>query len=121
MKTSKRRELRLRRKFSIKKKIQAHTGKLRLTVFRSSKHIYAQIVDDEQRKTLVSESTASKAFQDQLKYGGNVKAAALVGSLLGEKAAKAGITQVVCDRNGFMYTGRVKALADAVREKGVKF
>ena len=56
-----------------------------------------------------------------MKYGGNVKAAALVGSLLGEKAAKQGIQQVVCDRNGFAYTGRVKALADAVREKGVKF
>ena len=78
MKTSTRRYLRLRRKFSIKKKIQAQSGKLRLTVFRSSKHIYAQIVDDEQRKTLVSESTTSKAFQEQMKYGGNVKAAALV-------------------------------------------
>ncbi len=94
---------------------------MRLTVFRSSKHIYAQIVDDGQRKTLVSESTASKVFRQQMKYGGNVKAAALVGSLLGEKAAKQGIQQVVCDRNGFAYTGRVKALADAVREKGVKF
>ena len=121
MKTSIRRHLRHRRKFSIKKKIQAHSGKLRLTVFRSAKHIYAQIVDDEQRNTLASESTASKAFQKQMKYGGNVKAAALVGSLLGEEAAKQGIQQVVYDRNGYVYTGRVKALADAVREKGVKF
>lgn len=121
MKTSIRRHLRLRRKFSIKKKIQAQRGKLRLTVFRSSKHIYAQIVDDAQRRTLVSESTATPAFREQMQYGGNVKAAALVGALLGEKAAQQGIKEVVCDRNGFGYAGRVKALADAVRAKGVKF
>jgi len=121
MKTSTRRRLRLQRKFYIRKKIQAHRGKLRLTVFRSSKHIYAQIVDDEQRKTLLSESTSSKTFKEQQKYGGNVKAAVLVGSLLGDKAVKQGIQQVVYDRNGYVYAGRVKALADAVREKGVKF
>ncbi len=92
-----------------------------MTVFRSSKHIYAQIIDDNERKTLVAESTMSKAFKDKMQYGGNLKAAALVGSMLGEQAKKQGIEIVTYDRNGYYYAGRVKALADSVREKGVKF
>ena len=121
MKTTVRRRRRLHRKQRVKTKTQRHPETLRLTVFKSAKHIYAQIVSDQERKTLVSESTASKAFRDQMKYGGNVKAAVLVGTLLGEKAAQQGIKEVYYDRNGFIYAGRVKALADAVREKGVKF
>ncbi len=121
MKTTLRRRRRLHRKQRVKTKTQRHPEKLRLTVFKSSKHIYVQIVNDQERKTLVSESSTTKAFRDQMKYGGNVKAAALVGSLLGEKAVKQGIKEVYCDRNGFIYAGRIKALADAVREKGVKF
>ncbi len=121
MKMTLRRRLRLHRKQRVKTKTQRHPEKLRLTVFKSAKHIYAQIVSDPERKTLVSESTASQAFKKQMKYGGNVKAAVLVGSMLGEKAAQAGIKEVYYDRNGFIYAGRVKALADAVREKGVKF
>ena len=121
MKTTLRRKLRLHRKQRVKTKTQRHPEKLRLTVFKSAKHIYAQIVNDQERKTLVSESTASQVFKKQMKYGGNVKAAGLVGSMLGEKAAQAGIKKVYYDRNGFIYAGRVKALADAVREKGVKF
>jgi len=70
---------------------------------------------------VVSESTQSPAFREQMKYGGNVKAAGLVGSMLGEKAIKEGIKEVYCDRNGFIYAGRIGALADAVREKGVQF
>jgi large subunit ribosomal protein L18 len=121
MKTTLRRSRRLHRKQRVKTKTQRHPEKLRLTVFKSAKHIYAQIVSDQERKTLVAESTVSKAFQEKLKYGGNVKAAVLVGTLLGEKAAQQGIKEVYYDRNGFIYAGRVKALADAVREKGVKF
>ena len=121
MKTTLRRKLRLHRKQRVKTKTQRHPEKLRLTVFKSAKHIYAQIVNDQERKTLVSESTASQVFKKQMKYGGNVKAAGLVGSMLGEKAAQAGIKEVYYDRNGFIYAGRVKALADAVREKGVEF
>lgn len=121
MKTTLRRRRRLHRKQRVKTKTQRNPEKLRLTVFKSSKHIYAQIVNDQERKTLVSESSATQAFRGQLKYGGNVKAAALVGSMLGEKAVKQGIKEIYCDRNGFIYAGRVKALADAVREKGVKF
>jgi large subunit ribosomal protein L18 len=121
MKTTVRRRLRQHRKQRVKTKTQRNPEKLRLTVFKSAKHIYAQIVNDKERKTLVAESTASQAFRDQMNYGGNIKAAVLVGSLLGEKAAQQGIKEVYYDRNGFIYAGRVKALADAVREKGVKF
>ncbi len=121
MKTAERQRLRLNRKRRIKRKTQVGQERLRLSVFRSSKHIYAQIVDDRAGKTLVAESTVSSAFKEKLKNGGNVKAAAMVGSLLGEKALSQGIKEVYCDRNGFHYTGRVKALADAVREKGIKF
>ena len=121
MNSTSRYRLRHQRKNRIKKKIQKNKDTLRLTVFRSSKHIYAQIIDDNERKTLVSESTMSKAFRDKMKYGGNIKAAALVGSMLGEEAKKQGIEKVHYDRNGYFYAGRVKALADSVREKGVKF
>lgn len=121
MKTTERQRLRVSRKQRIKRKIQVGQDRLRLSVFRSSKHIYAQIVDDRAGKTLVAESTVSPAFKEKMKNGGNIKAAQMVGSLLGEKAAGQGIKEVYCDRNGFHYTGRVKALADAIREKGIKF
>jgi len=122
MKQSERQRLRERRKQRIKVKVQRNPEKLRLTVFKSTKHIYAQIIDDLQGKTLVAESSLSAAFKEKMQgCGGNVKAAALVGHLLGEKAASQGIKEVYYDRNGFIYTGRVKALADGVREKGVKF
>ncbi len=113
--------LRMKRKGRVKNKIQKNKDKLRLTVFKSSKHIYAQIIDDRKRQTLVSASTVSKEFKEKMAYGGNRKAAVLVGTLLAEKAVEKGIKEVCYDRNGFIYTGRVKALADAVREKGIKF
>ena len=123
MSSSSRYRLRSQRKARIKKKIQGDQNKdtLRLTVFRSTKHIYAQIIDDKERKTLVSESTMAKTFREKMKYGGNMKAAALVGALLGEEAKKQGIETVRYDRNGYYYAGRVKALADSVREQGIKF
>lgn len=121
MKTAERQRLRLNRKRRVKRRVQVGQERLRLSVFRSAKHIYAQIVDDRAGKTLVAESSVSPAFKEKMKNGGNVQAAAMVGSLLGEKALSQGIKEVYCDRNGFRYTGRVKALADAVREKGVNF
>ena len=120
MATSLRRRLRQSRKQRVKKKIQRNPEKLRLTVFRSAKHIYAQIIDDRERKTLVSCSSLSKALQGKVKNGGNVEAAKMVGAYIGEQAAEKGIKELKYDRNGFIYSGRVKMLAEAVREKGIK-
>ncbi len=121
MKTAERQRLRENRKIRVKNKVQLNSERLRLTVFKSSKHIYAQIIDDKGGKTLVAESSLSPKFKEKMKNGGNVDAAVLVGKLLGEKAVQQGIKEIYYDRNGFIYAGRVKALADAVREKGVKF
>ena len=121
MKTANRKRLKTNRKIRVKKHVQKNKDKLRLTVFRSARHVYAQIVDDRVGKTLVSESTVSVAFKGQMSSGGNKKAATLVGNLIGEKAIQQGIKEVYYDRNGFLYAGRIKALADGVREKGVKF
>jgi len=121
MKTTARERLRINRKRRVKKHVQRNKEKLRLTVFRSAKHIYAQIIDDKEGKTLLAESTMSPVFREKMKSGGNGKAAALIGNLIGEKAVQQGIKEVYYDRNGFTYAGRVKALADGVREKGLKF
>lgn len=121
MKTAERQRLRENRKIRVKNKVQSNKDRFRMTVFKSSKHIYAQIIDDKGGKTLAAESSLSPNFKEKMKNGGNVEAAVLVGTLLGEKAVKQGITEIYYDRNGFIYAGRVKALADAVREKGVKF
>ena len=121
MKTSARAQLRNNRKRRVKNRVQRNKEKLRLTVFRSAKHIYAQIIDDKEGKTLVAESTTSPSFREKMKSGGNAKAATLIGNLIGERAMKKGIKEVYYDRNGFIYAGRVKALADGVREKGLKF
>lgn len=93
----------------------------RLAVFRSNKHMYAQIIDDVAGKTLVSASTLQADVKDGLEYTDNVEAAAKVGKAIGEKALAAGIETVVFDRGGFIYHGKVKALADAAREAGLKF
>ena len=93
----------------------------RLSVFRSISHIYAQIVDDTRGQTLVSASTRDKEVRTTLKTGGNVGAAKVVGQALAKRASAAGISRVVFDRGGYAYHGRVKALADAAREAGLKF
>ena len=90
-------------------------------MFKSVNHIYAQIIDDRERKTLVYESTLSKEFKSTKINGGNIEAAKLVGQALGQKAVNLGIKEICYDRNGFVFHGRVKALADAVREAGIKF
>ena len=93
----------------------------RLCVFRSNKHMYAQIVDDIAGKTLVSASTLQADVKEGLEYTDNVEAAAKVGKVIGEKAVAAGIEAVVFDRGGFVYHGKIQALADAAREAGLKF
>jgi large subunit ribosomal protein L18 len=93
----------------------------RLCIFRSAKHIYAQIIDDDQRKTLVAVSSTSRAFRQELKTGGNITAAKLVGSLIAKLAKAKGIEKVVFDRGGYLYHGRVKALAVSARENGLVF
>ena len=101
-------------------RIRRHTMSApRLNVFRSNTGIYAQIIDDESKKTLVSASSLDKELN--LKNGGNVEAASKVGELIAERAKKANIKKVVFDRGGYLYHGRVKALADAARENGLEF
>lgn len=105
----------------MRQRLEGRPGRPRLSVFRSHKHIYAQIVDDSEGRTLISASSLDKQVRPQLSYGGNVAAAKVVGKVLGERARQAGITQVVFDRGGYKYHGRIKALADAAREAGLKF
>ena len=93
----------------------------RLCVFRSPQHVYAQIIEPSGGRVLVSASTAEREIREQIGYGGNVGAAAVVGTRLAEKAKDAGILQVAFDRSGYKYHGRVKALADAAREGGLEF
>jgi len=100
---------------------QTTDDRLRLSVFRSAKQIYAQIIDDSKGETLVSASTLEREVREHVKYGGNIAAAAHVGRRLAEKAKQANITRVVFDRGGFRYHGRTKALADAAREGGLEF
>ncbi len=93
----------------------------RLAVFRSNKHMYAQIIDDTAGNTLVSASTVQKEIQAELEKTNNVDAAAYLGKVIGERALEKGITTVVFDRGGFLYQGKISALADAAREAGLKF
>jgi len=105
----------------IRTRLTGKTQLPRLSVFRSINHIYAQIVDDTRGQTLVSASTRDKEVRTTLKTGGNVGAAKVVGQALAKRANAAGISRVVFDRGGYAYHGRVKALADAAREAGLKF
>jgi large subunit ribosomal protein L18 len=111
----------LRRKYSIRKSLFGTTERPRLSVFRSDKHIYAQVIDDVTGKTLASAASTIGEIRGDLKNGGNIAAAKLVGKAIAERAKAAGVTQVAFDRNGRRYHGRVKALADAAREGGLKF
>ena len=105
-----------RRKARVRRALRARAaGRPRLTVHRSSKHIYAQIIDDVAGKTLASASTLEKDLKGSLKTGADTAAAAAVGKLLGERATAAGVKQVMFDRGGYLFHGRVKALADAAR------
>jgi len=97
------------------------SGRARLSVYRSGRHIYAQVIDDSQGATLASASSLEKDMRSKLKTGADKSAATEVGTLLAERAKAAGITTVVFDRGGYIYHGRVKALADAAREAGLDF
>jgi large subunit ribosomal protein L18 len=112
---------RLRRQRRVRNRMFGTPERPRLAVFRSSKHIYAQMVNDEAGKTLVSASTLDTELRKELKYGGNKAAAALVGRVVAERAKKAGIDKVCFDRRSYKYHGRVAALAQAARDAGLQF
>ncbi len=110
-----------RRRRRIRRKVTGHASSPRLAVYRSLKHIYAQIVDDDRQTTLVAASSLSKEIRDEVTSGGNVAAARAVGRLIAQKAGEKNIRRVVFDRGGRLYHGRVKALAEAAREAGLEF
>jgi large subunit ribosomal protein L18 len=112
---------RVRRQHRIRKRLFGTLERPRLAIFRSSKHIYAQVVNDLTATTLASASTLDPEIKAQLKYGGNKAAATVVGRVVAERARKAGIDKVCFDRRSYRYHGRVEALAAAAREAGLKF
>jgi large subunit ribosomal protein L18 len=114
-------ERRERRQLRVRKKVNGTPDRPRLTVFRSHKNIYAQIIDDLAGKTLVAASTMEKTLKGQVPSGGNKAAAVAVGTTLAAKAVQAGIKKVVFDRNGYQYHGRIQELADAARKGGLEF
>lgn len=119
-KTSKN-DARLKRQIRVRKKIKGTTERPRLNVFKSSRHIHAQLIDDINGITLAAASTISPDVKDGLVYSGNVEAAKKVGAAIAKRAIEKNISSVVFDRNGFLYHGRIKALADAARENGLSF
>ncbi len=120
-KTNPRELARAKRKKRIRKKVAGNPERPRLSVFRSDKHIYAQVIDDTHGATLVAASTKSPEYREAEVPKGKMGAAGLVGQLIAQKAQAIGITKVVFDRNGFIYHGRIRALADAAREAGLDF
>ncbi|MBI5552945.1 MAG: 50S ribosomal protein L18 [Desulfobacterales bacterium] len=112
---------RAKRKTRIRKKISGTPERPRLTVFRSARHVYAQIVDDRAGSTLVTASSVEGSFKEQPKFASKVAAAAFIGKLVAQRALEKGIKKVVFDRNGFLYHGRVKAVSDGAREAGLDF
>jgi large subunit ribosomal protein L18 len=107
-----------RNRYNLKRRA---TGKPRLSVFRSSKHIYVQIVDDGDGRTLAAASTVEKDLRGKLKTGATIEAATAIGKEIADRASKAGVSDVVFDRGGYNFHGRIKALAEAAREGGLKF
>lgn len=116
-------EIRLRIHKRIRERVKGTPERPRLAVYRSLKHIYAQVIDDRARRTLVAASSQDTSFQSQEKSidGGNIKGAKEIGKAIAERAKEKGIVKVVFDRGGYLYHGRVKALADAAREAGLEF
>ena len=119
-KTSKN-DARLKRQVRVRKKVKGTTERPRLNVFKSSRHIHAQIIDDTKGITLVAVSSISPDLKSDIAYTGNIEAAKKVGAAIAKKAKENNIESVVFDRNGFLYHGRIKALADAARENGLSF
>jgi large subunit ribosomal protein L18 len=116
-----RNKLRKKRHYRIRNRVFGNPERPRLNVYRSNKHIYAQIIDDEASKTLLAVSTLSPEIASVCNNGGNVEAARMVGKLIGEKAVALGMSKVVFDRGGYKYHGRVANLASAAREAGLEF
>ncbi len=114
-------QMRVRRKKRIRKSVNGTGARPRMSIFRSAKHIYAQVIDDETGATIASASTMSKDLKGGLGDGNKRDAAKKVGALVAEQCKSKGVTKVVFDRNGYLYHGRVKALADSAREAGLDF
>ncbi len=114
-------EVRIKKHKRIRNRFSGTTERPRLAVFRSNMHMYAQIIDDSTANTLVAASTLEKAAKTELEKTNDVAAAAYLGKLIAEKALAKGIKEVVFDRGGFIYQGKIKALAEAAREAGLKF
>ena len=119
--TTLKRESRLKRKKRIRKTLSGNPERPRLSVFRSSRHIYAQIVDDVSGRTLAAASSLEQTSKEQKDLDNNVAMARFIGKLVGERAVEKGIQSVVFDRNGFLYHGRVRAVAEGAREAGLDF
>ena len=116
-----RQEVRVKKHMKIRNRFSGTAERPRLAVFRSNNHMYAQIIDDTVGNTLVSASTLQKDVKAELEKTNNVDAAAYLGTVIAKKAIEKGITSVVFDRGGFIYQGKIKALADAAREAGLEF
>ena len=121
-----RQQARRRRQERVRKRVQGTPTRPRLSVFKSAKHIYGQLIDDVGGHTLAAASSLSPSFRERVQSiektsGGNVRGAKIVGELIAEQARAKGIAQIVFDRNGFLYHGRVKALAEGAREAGLEF
>ena len=114
-------DLRAKKHMRIRNRVNGTSERPRLAVFRSNDHMYAQIIDDTVGNTLVAASTNEKAVKAELEKTNNVEAAAYVGKLIAERAKEKGITEVVFDRGGFLYHGKIEALAEAAREAGLEF
>ena len=114
-------EVRVKKHMKVRNRLSGTSERPRLAVFRSNNHMYAQIIDDTVGKTLVSASTLDKDVKAELEKTNNVEAATVVGTVVAKKALEKGITTVVYDRGGFVYEGKVKALAEAAREAGLEF
>ena len=108
-------------KFRIHKKVRGAPERPRLVVFKSLKHIYVQVVDDQSGKTIASASTLDKECKSRIKSGGNIEAAKIVGETIAQKLTERGTVSIVFDRGGYLYHGRIKALAEAARGSGLKF
>jgi large subunit ribosomal protein L18 len=117
----KKHELRRRRHYRLRRRVNGTPERPRLAVFRSLKHIYAQVIDDTQGATLAAASTMDSTVKGSVKTGGDIEAAKTVGRLVAERAKEKGVSKVVFDRGGFTYHGRIASLADAAREAGLDF
>jgi large subunit ribosomal protein L18 len=114
-------EVREKKHMKIRNHLSGTSLRPRLAVFRSNKHMYAQVIDDETANTLVAASTTEKSVKGELKYTDNVEAAKFLGGVIAKRALEKGIKEVVFDRGGYIYQGKVQALADAAREAGLEF